>query len=196
MKKKLEQLSIQEFVEMLCGNIEVLKDSRHEIVTEDKIKETVRCILLEYREIISPGGQRNYIMETANLVKERGRAILYSVCQTLVEIGECERVKVILEESGVRCQSFNEDRLKAEVSSRLARAKDNLSKMGKEEDKAKSDPDNIRKDFDMQTASLMAHFKFQIDPITMRASIYANLVSRLDREVKEMSNAVKKVRRK
>lgn len=196
MKKNLDQLSIQEFVNMLCGDIDVLKDSRKEILTKDRAKEIVRNLLLEYREITSPGGLRTYMIETSNLMKERGRVILYTICHILINSREYNRVKAIFEDIGIKSKDYSKERITAEVASRLAKAKDNVAKLESEIKEEDSTPNKIRKEFDTQTASLMAHFKFQINPLTMSASIYANLVARFDRDIKELSARVNKIKHK
>lgn len=38
----------------------------------------------------------------------------------------------------------------------------------------------------------MAHFKFQIDPATIKATLYANLVARHNREIKALMAALRK----
>ena len=87
---------------------------------------------------------------------------------------------------------MSDQRINAEVTSRLERAKRIVAKVEIKEPTKESDVSIIRKSFDEQTAALMAHFKFQIDISTMKANLYAHLVSRFNREIKAQQAAMKK----
>ena len=64
--------------------------------------------------------------------------------------------------------------------------------METENEKLIAEREKIRAQFDAQTAAIMAHFKFQIDPATIKATLYANLVARHNREIKAQMAALKK----
>lgn len=87
---------------------------------------------------------------------------------------------------------MNDQRVTAEIKSRLERAKSTIEKIENESKKDKPGSINFRRVFDTQTAMLMAHFKFQIDTSTMKATVYAHLVDQHNREVKAMRAALKK----
>lgn len=85
---------------------------------------------------------------------------------------------------------MTDQRVVAEVKSRLGRAKRDVAEI--EQGKEETPEVNIRREFDEQTAALIAYFKFQIDTETMKAPIYAHLVARYIRDLKVQKAALKK----
>ena len=85
----------------------------------------------------------------------------------------------------MNCGGMSEQRLTAEIKSRLEHTIYSL-KMLQEDTIQNRQNHEIRKEFDSQTASLMAFFKFQIDTSSMTASLYAHLVARFQREIKAL----------
>ena len=72
------------------------------------------------------------------------------------------------------------DSLKAKIEQMLRSEESQYERM--ENERKQSSPetfseDEFRASFDMQTARLMAHFKFSINIETVSASVYANLVN-------------------
>ena len=115
-----------------------------------------------------------------------------TMCKYLVDVGRHDTARNILTDMGIKAASMTERRLAAEIKSRLERAKQTVSKAEEE-----SNPDNVekaalRRSFDEQTASMMAYFKFQIDPAVMKATVFAHLVARQNREMKAQAAALRK----
>lgn len=184
MKERLEQLTVARFVDLLCGETDVLVP-KHEFVSERKKAETARNIMLEYRQIADPVGLRRYLSDSGDMVKARNTVFLFEICRRLVSVHEPERVREILHEYGLNAAGMDDSRLEAEVTSRLERARLDVVRLEEvRRDNHAADNDEIRRHFDEQTAALMAYFKFQIDHATMGAAIYAHLVARYDRELK------------
>ena len=55
MKERLEQLTLSQFVDLVCGDTSVLLGN-HEIGNPNKLAAATRSIVLEYRAIADPGG--------------------------------------------------------------------------------------------------------------------------------------------
>jgi len=188
---KLEQLTMSQFIDLACGDTSVLL-YKHEIVSPAKVAESVRNIIYEYRCIVDKASAKSYLSECHELIKANAGVVLFKMCQNLVAIREFGRVREIMDEYGINAGSMSDQRVKAEVKSRLERAKSMVEKLSKESEESKHDMSEIRASFDEQTAALMAHYKFQIDTSTMRATLYAQLVARCNREVKAQMAAMKK----
>ena len=103
-----------------------------------------------------------------------------------------DKARVVLDMYWLPSSSWNEKRIDGEVKSRLAKSQRLLEEVEAEREKQTEDIEKIRSLFDGQTAALMAHFKFQIDTSTMRATIYAHLVARHNDEIKAIKKAMKK----
>lgn len=193
MKTKLEELNVDQFVSLLDGDGSVLLNP-NESVGQDTLTKTMRNIIFEYKEIADKAGFRSYLREKEDILKTRISIKIFTCCDNLLKLNEYEAVRDILKECGIRISSNKEERLRAEVKSRLNRALNTLKKIDEElRLKAADSKDvNIRHEFDGQTASLMAHYKFQIDTSTMKATIYAQLLARYQRELKAQLAAMKK----
>lgn len=188
MKTKLKELTIGQFIDLLCGNIDVLACKK--TATPEEIAITIRNIVLEYREIADDSGLKSYLAEIEELAKARISVSVFSICDNLMTLNEVGRVREILDACGVKNSRMSDQRVRAEVKSRLARAKDAILRI--EPMPVNDKQIDVRGQFDSQTATMMAFFKFQIDTDTMKAPIYAHLVARYNKEVKAQIAATRK----
>ena len=190
MIEKLEQLTIGQFVDLICGDTSVLT-GKLEKVSPTRLAIVMRNIVFEYKEIADMSGVRTYLSEIEELIKAKMYTVVYSMCSNLIELKEYERAREVLIECGINARTMSESRLSAEVKSNLERAKYNVAKIEKQQEADRREDINIRREFDAQTAALMAYFKFQIDMSTMKASLYAHLIARHNAEVKAQLAAMK-----
>jgi hypothetical protein len=188
MKTKLEQLTMAQFIDLMCGDTSVLLD-KHEMCNEQKITLITRDIIYEYKAISDPAGVGAFISLTEKYIKAKMSVILFSMCQNLIAIKRHDMVNEILAEYISSFRTMPTKRLENEVRSRLAKAKQVIAEHEKENDKPEFD---IRNQFGEQIAALMAYYKFQIDIGTMKATIYAHLVCRYNREMKAKIASLKK----
>lgn len=191
MKERLEQLTIAKFIDLICGDMNVLLGS-HEIGNPNKLVVATRNIVLEYRAIADPGGTNSYFKHVEDWIKAKMNIIIFTMCDNLTALKQFGRVREVLVAYGLSASDWSDGRVNGTVQSRLAQAKREVEDMESENEKIVSERDKIRSQFDAQTATLMAHFKFQIDPNTIKASLYAHLVARHNREVKAQMAALKK----
>lgn len=188
MKTKLEQLTMAEFIELMCGNTDVLL-GKHEMGNEHNLTIATRDILYEYKAISDPAGVGAFISQTEKYIKARMSVILYTMCENLIAIKRHDMVNEILGEYIKSFRTMPAKRLENEVRSRLAKAKKSVA----DHEKESAVPDvDLRNQFGEQVAALMAYYKFQIDIDTMKASIYAHLVCRYNKEMKAKIAALKK----
>lgn len=189
MIEKLEQLTVAQFVCVVCGDTSVLTGG-DKTASDTDIAAAVRNIIFEYREIADPSGLKSYLLDTERLVKAKILVEIFSICANLAAFNEYGRIREVLSECGIRAEAMTDQRVVAEVKSRLGRAKRDVAEIesGKEETPEVS----IRREFDEQTAALIAYFKFQIDTETMKAPIYAHLVARYIRDINAQKAALKK----
>lgn len=190
MKTRLDQLTMAEFIELLCGNTSVVM-GKHEFPDPKKLERNVRDLILRYQEISDPAGFRIYLSDEEAEVKARMEVVIYTICHGLLAQQKYDEIREIMEECGINAGRMNEQRLSAEVESRLERAKAALTKIEAEKEDKKEAEVDIRAEFDKRTALMMSHFKFQIDTSTMKASVYASLVARLHAEIKAQADALK-----
>lgn len=184
MKTKLSDFTVNEFIELMTGDFRIIGEDGPTIT---------RNIILEYREIVEPGGLRGFLYDGEEYSKAKSMVVFFTICNTLIELKFYDRVREILSEYGMSVERMSDSRLKAEMSGKLAKARNELEKLEAEKAELPKDID-FRKDFDEQTAALMAHFKFQIDTATMKATLYAHLVARFHREIKAQQKAMEKMK--
>lgn len=191
MKETLDQLTVAEFIELVCGDTSVLHD-RNETVSPTNLAIAMRNIVFEYREIADLAGVKSYLSEIEELIKAKISVVIFTMCNNLVILKEHNRVREVLTEYGIKTESMTDTRVEAEVTSRLERAKSTVSRIEKENQNETQKTLNIRRACDEQTATLMAYFKFQIDTSEMKATIYAHLIARHNKEIKAQRAAMKK----
>lgn len=185
MKERLEELTVSQFVALVCGDTSVLL-RKNEVVAPDKLAKVTRNIVYEYKEIADTAGVRTYVRSSGDYIKAKMAVSLYSICKNMINLGEYDRVREVLAETGLKsAKRLSDKRVAAEVTSRYERAKAEIVKAD-EARKNEEVPElsKVRSEFDAQTAALMAYFKFQIDTSTMKATVYAHLVARHIREIK------------
>lgn len=191
MIEKLEQLTVAQFVDLICGDTTVLLGKR-EVATPAKLTECARNIVLEYHTIADESGAKAYLSYAEDFVKAKVEVAIYTICSNLVKLGEHGRAREVMLEHGINAESMTDQRVTAEVKSRLERAKNSVEKLEKEAESEVEKRGDIRTEFDAQTAQLMAYYKFQIDTATMKATVYAHLIARHNREIKSQLAAMKK----
>lgn len=195
MKEHLEQLTMSQFIDLLCGDMSVLLD-KHEIVKPNKLPVITRSIIMEYRAVADPGGNSAYLMQAEDMVKAKLRVIIFTMCHNLVSFKQYGKAREVLVAYGLSASKWNDNKTDGVVKAKLEQARRELDTLNAENEKTKHQDANIRAGFDTLTATLMAHFKFQINTDTIKATLYANLVARYDREIKAQMAAMAKNKRR
>lgn len=191
MKQKLEELTIGQFVDLICGDASVLL-GRHEIASPQRQAAAIRDIVFEYREFSDRAGAQSYLSNIEELIRNKVRMSIFSECLELVRIKKYETARNIMVQLGIGVAKMSNERLTAEIKSQLARARQAEARAKENSHNPDGDAAEIRRSFDEQTAALIAFFKFQIDTETMKATIYALLVARYNREIKAQLAAMNK----
>lgn len=191
MKENLEQLTLSQFVDLVCGDTSVLLGS-HEVGNPNKLAVATRNIVLEYRAIADPGGTGSYFKHVEDWIKAKMNVIIFTMCNNLVSLKQYGRAREVLEDYGLPASGWSDGRVDGTIQAKLAQSQRDLEELEAENEKVMAEREKIRQQFDAQTASLMAHFKFQIDPATIKATLYANLVARHNREIKAQMAAMKR----
>lgn len=182
MKKRLDEFTVDQFIDMICEG-DISAESDHESAKRD--------LVFEYHTIADPVGALRYLSLMEELQKCRLSVAVYTMCVNLTALKEHGLVRQVLIECGFDPKTMNDQRIEAEVLSRLERSKRRIQELENEMPEDIGDKRDIRCGFDKQTAAMMAFFKFHIDTSCMKASVYAHLVARHNREVKERLAAMR-----
>lgn len=190
MKTRLDQLTTAEFIDLVCGNKDVLL-SKHEMPSPYKLTIALRNIVMEYRSIADPGGNATYLQRMDAIIKSRLAVTVYSMCQNLVLLKRSDKAREVLIAAGLPAEGWNDKRIESEVHIQLQKGKRAFDEADKDDDSAEVEKENIRNAFNAMIAAMMAHFKFQIDVTSMMAPVFAHLVARYHTEIKAMKKAMK-----
>ncbi|MCM1337703.1 MAG: hypothetical protein NC187_08275 [Candidatus Amulumruptor caecigallinarius] len=180
-----------QFIDLTCGDTSVLL-SKREVVSPAKVSKVVKDIVFEYRRIADEAGAKSYLSMMSDMVKAKAAVILFQMCHNLVALGEHDKAREVMSQYGIRAGKMSDQRVAAEVKSRLERARNNVARLEKDNEKSAVGLSEMRASFDNQTAALMAYFKFQIDVSTIKAPLFAHLVARYNREIKAQLSMMKK----
>lgn len=192
MIERLDQLKLKDLIELSCGDYSVLIE-RDEVPTVEEFTSRSARIMAEYKFIATPVQAKMDLAESEQLSKLNIKDKCARISMLLCKQGHSEMAKNILLELGVselhlptesaieaRCQSII-----GEVEYEMKRIDEfNVQRNGK----MKQSPEQIRKSWLAEVASVMSVFKMSID-LTINAAIYANLVH----QAVERSKAIAKM---
>lgn len=192
MKEHLSQLTMKEYIELMCGDDSILLEGENNVIPQ-QLSIVKRNIIFEYKQIADTSGVMSYLSDEDNKKKTTLEVLLYQMCDTLIKMKAFDEVRDILQKYGLRAFEMSEDKLRETVKSRLNRALSMQKRNNIQEDESENlTSEEIRIMFDKQTAHLMTYFKFQINVCEIGAAIYANMVNQYNREIKEKMALLKK----
>lgn len=191
MKRKLEELTIAQFVDLACGDTSVLTGGKGSVPGHEA-QSIAASIIFEYREIADPAGTNGYLRNLEELMQAKVDLLVYGICKDMLKFGELDSIRKVMNMYGINIESMNRQRVAAEIKSRFERARQAVARIEKDSQPDNGEEMDIRRSFDEQTASMIAYFKFQIDMATMKATIYAHLAARFERDIKARLAAIKK----
>lgn len=194
MIERLDQLTLQQLIELSCGDKSVLVVG-DEKPDEKALSKRAAAIMAEYKAIASPVQSKIDLNEKEKLSKLGIKSRCASICLYLCSQGRSDLAKEVLIELNVdeSCLATDEDIIKhcqsilGEVGFEIERITERKVK-GK--DKAVRSPESTRKSWYSEIASVMSVFRMSID-LNINAAIYANLV----RQAVERNKALAKLPR-
>ena len=95
MIERLNQISLNDFIELSCGSYNCLLFDG-EAATEEELKERATKLIVNYRNIVNPSGMKAMLLDKEDIVKERAKLLSLRICQTLVSINCYDDVREIL----------------------------------------------------------------------------------------------------
>lgn len=189
----LSKLTMRQYIELVCGDVSVLKGSA-EIVSPAKLAETRKQLIYEYSRLSDDAGSKIFLSKHVSRLKAKAELTMFQCLNNALVLGAFDEVRSVLKEYGIS-RKMDDKQLTDEVKRLLNRAKTNI-KRSEEESHADSDkqptPDQIRTQFDRQAASLMTYFKFQIDLDTITASQFACMIDQAHKQTKAQEVAMSK----
>lgn len=192
MKKSLSELTLAEFIDMECGNLDVLKE-RHEVVNPKRLAKAREHISNEFQRIASPSSYKSMMVDREKKDKMRLKALFFGTLKSLVEIEVLDDVRKLLGEYGIPCTNFTDDRVRREVTQQLNAINFELKRQGLDTPKQPDvTPDEIRRSYEDMVADLMIINKMSIDMNTIPASVFASMVRKANEMAKALNSKLKK----
>ena len=192
MKEKLRELTLAQFIDLECGELDVLKE-RHEIVSPEKLAKARERISNEFQSIASPSSYKSMIVDREKKDKMRLKALFFGTLKALVDMDALTEVRSLLEQYGIPCVNFSEDRLRREVTQQLNAINFELKRQGLDAPKQPDvTPDEIRRSYEDMVADLMIINKMSIDMNTIPASVFAAMVRKANEMAKALNAKLKK----
>ena len=186
MIERLNQITLNDFIELSCGNYACLLSGRGS-VSESMLKEMASKLIIEYRSIVNPSGMQAMIMDKEDMVKERAKLLSLRICQTLVSLGFYDDVRQVLGQLNVDIRDMSDEQVISKLDyllhSAIFEQKRNEERRSEEHKGNKVTPKQIRSSFDAEIAFLMTFFKMSIDSRVINAAVYANIVHQADVEI-------------
>lgn len=192
MKTTLSELTLAQFIDLECGKLDVLKESRHEVVPMERLIKTRSAIAQEFQSIASPASYKSMIVDREKKSKLRAKAILFGALKSLVDIEAMAEVRQLMSSAGIDCRGFDDKRLSSEVNQRLNSVTFELKRMGI--DAPKHDdvtPEAVRRGYEGMVADLMIANKMSIDIESIRASVFAQMINKANEIAKALNEKIK-----
>lgn len=186
MIERLNQITLNDFIELSCGNYACLLSDRGS-VSESTLKEMASKLIIEYRSIVNPSGMQAMIMDKEDMVKERAKLLSLRICQTLVSLGFYDDVRQVLGQLNVDIRDMSDEQVISKLDyllhSAIFEQKRNEERRSEEHKGSKATPEQIRSSFDAEIAFLMTFFKMSIDSRVINAAVYANIVNQVEVDI-------------
>lgn len=190
MTDALDRLTMSQFVELLCGDLSVLSPGDSEEAEAAAVRGR---LIYRYAELSDPAAAARHVGAAGQRIKRQAELALLTMCSNLIEVGEHGMARSLLIDYGVGRPSADPGRLKADVGSMIMRLKRDIEVEDTDSSRPQA-PDEIRVGYQRQCASLMSHFRFQIDMSSMSASQFACLVRQASVEARAMEAEMRKRR--
>lgn len=191
MKKRLNELLLSEFIDLLCGDTSVL--NAHSL-DKKKIENIRNTIIFEYQKIADENGTQSFLLSHEECYKLRSTIILFQICQNLINMNALEKVQSILSLYGLNMYNKSEMIIKRDIDAYIKRYKNELKRTENSINDVglEQSPQRIREDFDKEFAVISMYVKFPIVAQNINASVYAYMLNQVKAEIKAKMALLKK----
>lgn len=190
MKIRLNELSLAQFIELVCGDYSVLlKDG--ETADNELLEKTTSELLDYYRSITDNANFKAQLMEKEERIKSKAKILVLRMCSNLVSYKSYADVRSLLEllEEDVVGLTDRDISEKVDEMLRIAVFEEHRNEFVKEKEvQIKRSPDEIRASFNAEIAFVMTYFKMNIDINTINAAVYANMIHQAKIQLKSNPN--------
>lgn len=193
MKSRLNELTLAEFIELLCGNYRVLMDNNDEVDNAD-IEARAHSLIGSYRFLADKAGMKAVLVTKEGAVKCKMKIFFLRICTMLVMQGAYDEVRSLLAMIDEDITEANNNSLQDRVDELLRYAifEQHRSEETRNETANGNKPssDDIRAYYDAEIAFIMTYIKMTIDMYTINAAVYANIVNQVNVDIMSKRRAL------
>ena len=180
MIERLDQLTLQNLIDLSCGDRSVLLVGDEKPTEEEMIERAAR-LLDEYKSLASPSQAKIDMLEAEELLKLRMKEKCLRLCFALCSQDRPDMAKIVLIDLDVNEDLITTDekvqtRCKAMLDEVVYEIKRHEELSQEKVTKKVTKTEDVRKSWYSEIAFVMSMLKTSIDPATLNAAIYANLV--------------------
>ncbi len=191
----LSKLTMRQYIELVCGDMSVLKGGA-EVIPPAKLGETRKRLIYEYSRLSDNAGSKVFLNDHVLRVRAKAELTMFQCLNNALLLGAFDEVRGVLKEYGITRKMDDDNQLANEVKLTAQTGQEPISNGARKIPirLMKSNPHRKRYAliFDRQAASLMSYFKFQIDLDRISASQFACLVDQAHRQINAQMAALSK----
>lgn len=178
---QLDKISLEKFIDLACGDIDVLLD-HDEKASRVELAKTATKLLNQYKTISSPTRAKRDLIDAEEVnhlrMKERCARIMVMLCR----LNRYDMAKEVLAELDVDIAKLDTDekvlkKCEAILNDAQFELKRHNEQVAEEKKLHAKNNDDIRATWSSEIAWVMSVFKMGIDVHTISAAVYANLVN-------------------
>lgn len=177
MRTRLDQLTLQDLIELSCGDYDVLKEG-DELVEEKEITSKATRIMREYKSIASPTQAKMDLADEELLTKMAIKETCARIAMAMCKSGHSDNAREILSDMSIEKEFLQTDEMIiARCQSIIGEAEYERQRLAEHYAKRNGEKtvEEVRHSWYSEIASVMTILKVPID-MRINAAIYANLV--------------------
>ncbi len=187
--QSLGDMKMSQFIEIATGNLKsVIIPGTEEQHTDKEIEEATHALLMEYLDIIGVNASDIHIQLT--MLKAQIREQLGKICLSLEHAGFRDDAIEMISPLGYQLNNASHNEFVSRMTQIIRKAKYDIDiiQKGMEEKACRSGESKKmdKKDFSMERARLMVHYKMAIDVNSITAEEYACIVRMYNNEMMEI----------
>lgn len=193
MKTRLNEISLAQFIELLCGNYDALLEDGEQVNPEE-LERCGHSLIASYRFIADKSGMRALLVNKEEAVKCKMKVFFLRICTILAMQQAFDDIRSLLAMIDEDVSGVSDNNLKDRVADLLRYAtfeqhRNEEINADPEKTKEKSSPDDIRSYYDSEIAFIMTYVKMHIDMHQINAAVYANVVNQVNVDIMNKKGA-------
>lgn len=190
MKTRLDQLTLQQLIDLSCGDGSVLLDAGDKPDSQT-MTAAAAAVMAEYKAVAAPAQAKMDMAEAEQSSKLKMKERCANICLLLCSLGRCDMAREVLVELDIPVRLLDTDEaVKARSQAVLDEARFELGRIEEQESargKKADTPDRLRKTWLAEVAYVMSVLRMPIDPPHINAAVYANLVRQSTERMKQLA---------